>query len=243
MRSRFLLTVSASALLAGLGLTACGSSSTAGPAKAAGAAPASAAPVSAAPIAGQSAAPAAPAPAAVTPVAGQSATPARATAPGSATPAGATALTRSGGPQAAKCSAQNLKWTLTNLADASTDTKDPANAELVALNSGSDSCTLAGYPKLEFHVGKGPQALGVGKGTPAAVTLGAGRKAVIALRYSELNGKGPDSGNCLVTAESADVAAPGDATVVRVPVVDRSGKPAQITICGDEVRMSPPVAQ
>ncbi|MFF7632976.1 DUF4232 domain-containing protein [Kitasatospora sp. NPDC008050] len=249
MRTRFLLTVSASALLAGLGLTACGSSSAAAPAKAGGAAPVSAtpvsaAPVSAAPIAGQSAAPGSATPGSTTPVAGQSATtPARSTAPTSATPAGATAPTRSGGPQGAKCAAQNLKWTLTNLADAGTTTKDPANAELVALNSGSDSCTLAGYPKVEFHVGKGPQALGVGTGTPAPVTLGAGRKAVIALRYSELNGKGPDSGNCLVTAGSADVTAPGDETVVRVPVVDQSGKPAQITICGDEVRMSPPVAR
>ncbi|MFI9273364.1 DUF4232 domain-containing protein [Kitasatospora sp. NPDC052896] len=204
------MTVSVSALLAGLGLTACGSSSTAGPPKAGGAAP-----VSAAPIAGQSAA-----------------------------PAMAMASTGSGDPQAAHCRTQNLRWTLTLLTDASTSTKDPANAELVAADPGSDSCTLAGYPKLEFHVGKGPQALGVGKGSPAPVTLGAGKKAVIALHYSELNGKGPDSGNCVsVTASSADVAAPGDSTEARVPVVDQNGKPAEITICGDEVRLSPPVAR
>jgi hypothetical protein len=219
MRSRFLLTVSVPVLLAGFGLTACSSSSTANPPKAGGAAP-----VSAAPIAGQSAAPAA--------------------APAAASfAAGTTASTGSGSSQAAKCRTQHLKWTLTRLTDAGTTAKDPANAELVAVNSGSHSCTLAGYPKLEFHVGKGPAAFGVGKGSPAPVTLGAGKKAVIALRYSELNGKGPDSGNCLVTASSADVAAPGDSTEVQVPVVDQSGKPAEVTICGDEVRMSPPVAR
>ncbi|MFB7666456.1 DUF4232 domain-containing protein [Kitasatospora sp. NPDC056138] len=219
MRSRLLLTVSVSALLAGLGLTACSSSSgsTAGPPKAG-----EAAPVSAAPVAGRSAAPAG----ATAPVSAQATTP-----------------TDSGGPQAAKCRTQNLKWTLTRLTDAGTDTKDPANAELIAVNSGSGSCTLAGYPKLEFHVGKGPQALGVGKGSPAPVTLGAGRKAVIALRYSELNGKGPDSGNCSVTAGTADVTAPGDSTEARVPVTDQHGKPTEITICGDEVRMSPPVTR
>lgn len=76
------------------------------------------------------------------------------------------------------------------------------------------------------------------------MTLGAGKKAAIALRYSEMNGKGPDSGNCVsVTAGSAQAAAPGDSTEVRVPVVDQSGKPAEVTICGDTVRMSPPVAQ
>ncbi|MGK4578603.1 DUF4232 domain-containing protein [Kitasatospora sp. HPMI-4] len=211
------MTVSVSALLAGLGLTACSSSSTTSPPKADGAAPASAAPI-----------------------AGQSAAPAKATAPVSGV---TTESTGSGGSQTAKCRTQHLRWTLTRLADSGTGAKDPANAELVAVNSGSDSCTLAGYPKLAFHVGKGPEALGVGKGSPAPVTLGAGKKAVIALRYSELNGKGPDSGNCQVTASAADVTAPGDSTGVRVPVVDQNGKPAEITICGDEVRMSAPVAR
>ncbi|MDH6124848.1 DUF4232 domain-containing protein [Kitasatospora sp. GP82] len=215
MRSRYLLTVSLSALLAGLGLTACSSSPTANPPKADGAVP-----ISAAPIAGQSAAP----------------------APASSA-AGTTAPTGNGSSKAAKCGTRNLRWTLTRLTDAGTSAKDPANAELVAVNSGSHSCTLAGYPKLEFHVGKGPEVDGVGKGSPAPVTLGAGKKAVIALRYSELNGKGPDSGNCLVTASTADVAAPGDSTGVQVPVVDQSGKPTEVTICGDEVRMSPPVAR
>ncbi|GAB2713290.1 DUF4232 domain-containing protein [Kitasatospora kifunensis] len=247
MRSRFLLTVSVSTLLAGLGLAACGSSSssTASPPKAGVAAPVtglSAAPVSTPPATGQPAAPVSAAP-----IAGQSAAPARATAPVSAAPTGATGATGSTGPggsQTAKCRTQSLKWTLTRLTDASAGTRDPANAQLVAVNSGSDSCTLTGYPKLEFHLGKGPEALGVGQGSAAPVTLGAGKKAVIALRYSEFNGKGPDSANCvLVTAGSAEVAAPGDDTVVRVPVVDQGGKPAEITICGDEVRMSPPVAQ
>lgn len=216
MRSRFLLTVSVSVLLAGLGLTACGSSSTANPPKAAPVAP-----LSAAPIAGQSGAPAS-----------------------ASSAAGITAVKSSDSPQASKCLTQNLRWTLTRLTDAGTDTKDPANAELVAVNSGTRSCTLAGYPKLEFHLGKGPQAVGVGKGSPAPVMLGAGTRAVIALRYSEFNGKGPDSGNCVfVTASAAEVAAPGDSTGVRVPVVDHSGKPAEVTICGDEVRMSPPVAR
>ncbi|MFJ2577167.1 DUF4232 domain-containing protein [Kitasatospora aureofaciens] len=138
-----------------------------------------------------------------------------------------------------------MRWTLTRLTYEGTGAKDPANAELVAVNAGSQSCTLAGYPKLEFYLGKGPQAEGVGKGSPAPVTLGAGKKAVIALHYSEMNGKGPDSGNCnpLVTAGTADVAAPADSTGVRVPVVDQSGKPAEVTICGQEVRMSPPVAR
>lgn len=53
----------------------------------------------------------------------------------------------------------------------------------------------------------------MGKGSPAPVTLGVGKKAVIALRYSEFNGKGPDTGTCvLVTAGAADVVAPGDST-------------------------------
>ncbi|WP_344638783.1 DUF4232 domain-containing protein [Kitasatospora cystarginea] len=217
MRSRFVLTVSLSALLAGLGLTACSSSSTASPPKAGGVAP-----VSAVPVAGQSAAPAS-----------------------ASVAAGITASTGSGSSQTAKCGTRNLRWTLTRLTDAGASEKDPANAELVAVNSGSHSCSLAGYPKLEFHMGKGPEAVGVGKGSPAPVMLGAGKKAVIALHYSELNGKGPDSDNCgpMVTAGSADVAAPGDSTGVRVPVVDQSGKPAEVTICGDEVRMSPPVAR
>ncbi|GAA1235472.1 hypothetical protein GCM10009665_27050 [Kitasatospora nipponensis] len=145
---------------------------------------------------------------------------------------------------AAACTTQNLRWTLTRITDPATGVRDPANAELVAVNAGSLSCTLVGYPKLEFHVGKGPQAVGVGKGRPAAVTLEAGKGAVIALSYSELNGKGPDSGACVsVTAGAADVAAPGDGTTVRVPVVDQRGRPAQVTICGDEVHMSPPVAR
>ncbi|MFB7668191.1 DUF4232 domain-containing protein [Kitasatospora sp. NPDC056138] len=225
------MTVSVSALLAGLGLTACSSSSgsTPNPPKAGGAAP-----VSAAPVAGQSAVPV---PAA--PIVGRSAAPVSA-----ASAAGITAATGSDSSQASKCSTQNLKWTLTRITDPGTGAKNPANGELIAVNSGSHSCILAGYPKLEFHLGKGPEADGVGNGNPAPVTLGAGKKAVIALRYSEFNGKGPDSDNCVfVTASSADVAAPGDSTGVRVPVTDQNGKPAEITICGDEVRMSPPVAR
>ncbi|MFC6594608.1 DUF4232 domain-containing protein [Kitasatospora paranensis] len=158
--------------------------------------------------------------------------------------AGITAAADSGSAPAPKCPARDLKWTLTRLTEAGATTKDPANAELVAVNSGSRGCTLAGYPKLEFHLGKGPQADGVGQGNPAPVVLGTGRKAVIALRYSEFNGKGPDSDNCVfVTAGAAEVTAPGDSTEVRVPVVDRNGRPAEITICGDVVRMSPPAAR
>lgn len=153
MRSRFLLTVSATALLAGLGLTACGPSSTANPSKAAGAAPVSGAPAPAAPAS------AAPVPAA--PIAGRSSAPVAAS---SAT--GIPTAPGSGSSSAPKCSAQSLRWTLTRLTDAGTDAKDPANAELVAVNSGSQSCTLAGYPKLEFHLGKGPQALGAGTAAP-----------------------------------------------------------------------------
>lgn len=222
MRSRSLLTVSVPVLCAGLGLTACSSGSTASPPKTAAVAP-----VSVVPVAGQSGAPAA--------------------APSAAPSTGAVTTARSSdSSQAPKCSTQDLRWTLTRLTDAGTGTgaKDPANAELVAVNAGTRSCTLTGYPKLEFHLGKGPQATGVGTGSPAPVALGAGTKVVIALRYSEFNGKGPDSGNCVfVTAGAAEVAAPGDGSGVRVPVVDRSGKPAEITICGNEVRMSPPVTR
>ncbi|MFE5588245.1 DUF4232 domain-containing protein, partial [Kitasatospora sp. NPDC056531] len=200
------MTVSLSALLAGFGLTACGSGSTANPPTAGGTSP-----VSAAPDAGRSSASAA------APSAAPSASP-------STTPpvGGSTATADSGGSHIAKCRTGELRWTLTRFTGEGTGAKDPANAELVAVSSGSQSCTLAGYPKLEFHQGKGPQADGVGTGSPAPVTLGAGRKAVFALRYSEMNGKGPDSGNCnpLVTAGAAEVAAPGDSAVVRVPVVD-----------------------
>ncbi|WP_052390107.1 DUF4232 domain-containing protein [Streptomyces sp. NRRL B-24484] len=216
MRSRSLSTISVSVLLAGLGLTACGSGSTDDPPKAAGGAP-----VSAALLAGR-------------PEARASASPL----------AGATATAAPGGSPAPPCSPEDLRWTVVRLTDAATDTRDPANAELVAANSGPGSCVLAGYPTLEFHLGKGPQAVGVGTGSPAPVTLGAGRKAVIALRYSEFNGKGPDSGNCVfVTASAAQVVAPGTDTVVRAPVVDRRSRPTEITICGDEVRMSPPTAR
>ncbi|WP_145908993.1 DUF4232 domain-containing protein [Kitasatospora viridis] len=212
--------VSVPALLAGLSLTACGADSTAGPAKAAAPAPVSSAPVPAAPIAAQPAAPA---------------------AASSASPTGSTGST---GARQANCLTRNLKWTVTLLADAAPDTKDPANAELVAVNSGAQSCVLAGYPTLEFHVGKGPQAVGAGKGNPAPLTLAPGKQAVLALHYSEFNGKGPDSANCVsVTADSADVTAPGDNTAGRAPVVDQHGKPAQITICGDHVLMGAPVAR
>lgn len=217
MRSRSLSTISVSVLLAGLGLTACGSGSAAAPPK-----PAGAAPVSAAPIVGRS-------------------EPRTSVSP----PAGTAAAAGSSGSQTLpRCSAQDLRWTVVRLTEAAADEKDPANAELVAVDSGSRDCVLAGYPTLEFHLGKGPEATGVGKGSPAPVTLGVGKKAVIALRYSEFNGKGPDTGNCvLVTAGAADVVAPGDSTEVRAPVVDRAGRPTQVTICGDEVRMSPPVAR
>ncbi|WP_441249010.1 DUF4232 domain-containing protein [Kitasatospora sp. McL0602] len=230
MRSRFLLTASVPLLLAGLGLTACSSSSTTNPPKAGSAAPVSAPPVGTQPANQPGTQPA------TQPVVQTSATPVAA--------AGITTPKGSDGSPAAKCSTANLKWTLTRITEPDAGTKDPANAELVAVNSGPHSCTLAGYPKLEFHLGKGPQADGVGKGTPAPVMLGAGKKAVIALRYSEMNGKGPDSGNCvLVTTSSAIVTAPGESTEVRVPVVDQHGRSTEVTICGDEVRMSPPVAR
>ncbi|MFD9125641.1 DUF4232 domain-containing protein [Kitasatospora sp. NPDC059571] len=215
MNSRNLVAASLTALLAGVGLTACGSGPATGPAKAAG--PAT---VSAAPLAGRTAAPTAAAP-------------------------GVTVATGSGGPKAPACAARDLRWALTRLTDAGTGTKDPANAELVAVNSGSHGCTMAGYPRLEFHLGKGPEAVAVGKGSPAPVTLAAGRKAVFALHYSEMNGKGPDSDSCnpSVTAEAGEVAAPGESTLARVQVLDQHGKPARITVCGDEVRMSPPVGR
>ena len=216
MRSRFVLTVSVSVLMAGLGLTACSSSSTAIQSK-----PGGATAISAAPVTGPSTA-----------------------APSGSPATGAPTPTKSGSSEAAKCRTQNLKWTLTRLADAATNAKDPAQAELVVVNSGSHSCTLAGYPKLAFDVGKGPNAYGVGKGTPAPVTLGVGKQAVIALRYSEINGKGPDSGNCVGTGgDTAHLAAPGDSAEAQVAVVDQSGKPAAIIVCGTEVRMSPPAAR
>lgn len=222
MRSRFLLTVSVSAVLAGFGLTACGSDDSADPPKAAGSAT-----VSAAPTTGRS----------TTPTSDPSAS-------SISSPSGAASDPT--GSSSAKCRATELKWTLTRLGSGGGDgTADAPNAELVAVNSGSRSCILAGYPKLEFHQGKGPQATGVGKGSPAAVTLGPGKGAVIALRYSEMNGKGPDSGNCnpLVTASAAEVTAPGGGAAVRVLVVDQGGKPAEVTVCGQEVRMSPPLAR
>ncbi|MET8630910.1 DUF4232 domain-containing protein [Kitasatospora sp. NPDC004669] len=115
-------------------------------------------------------------------------------------------------------------------------------AELVAVNSGPHSCSLAGYPKLEIRMDKGSRAHGAGQGSPAPVTLDTGRKAVIDLRYSEMNGKGPDT-ECPATASPADVAAPGDSATVRVPMVDQNAKPTKDTICGAEVRMSAPVAR
>jgi hypothetical protein len=149
-----------------------------------------------------------------------------------------TPSTGSGSPQAqaAKCRTQDLKWTLTVFTGPSETEQE--YAELVAVNSASHSCTLAGYPKLQFHQGHGPKADGVGKGSPAPVTLGTGRKAVIALHYAQFNGKGGDCGN-----SAAEVTAPGDSTTVRVPVVDPSGKPAELTICSNEVPMNPPAAR
>ncbi|MFJ9605848.1 DUF4232 domain-containing protein [Kitasatospora sp. NPDC101176] len=239
MRSRSLSTVPLAALLAGLGLTACGSGAgpgaAAGPPKAEGAAPVSGAAVPAAPLAGQSTTTASAAPASPTPVSAPTAAPSSAPT--------ATAPTADGAPQDGECRAEELRWTLTRLT--ATADHDPANAELVALNSGSHGCTLAGYPKLEFHLGKGPQATGAGRGGPVALALGPGKRAVFALRYSEMNGKGPDSGNCnpLVTAGAAEVTAPGGGAEVRVPVVDQAGKPARVTVCGQEVRLGPPVAR
>ncbi|MFE2412589.1 DUF4232 domain-containing protein [Kitasatospora sp. NPDC059408] len=144
----------------------------------------------------------------------------------------------------ANCRAADLTWTLTLLTAEGTTAPDPANAELAAVNSGTRPCALAGYPKLELHRGKGPQARGSGEGRPAAVTLGAGRAAVFALRWPGTDGKGT-SGTCTprVTTATATVAAPGEAAAVRVPVTDRSGRPAEATVCGPEVRMSPPVTR
>jgi hypothetical protein len=209
MHARLLLTVSVSALLAGLGLTACsaGQPKTSGPATAVS----------------QPADP----------------TPGGSTTPTFDPPTNATTpSTGSGSPQAqaAKCRTQDLKWTLTVFPGPSL-TEDEY-AELVAVNPSSHACTLAGYPKLAFHQGRGPKADGVGKGSPAPLALGAGSKAVIALHYAQFNGKGGDCGN-----STADVTAPGDTTTVRVPVVDPRGKPAEVTICSNEVPMSPPAAR
>ncbi|MEU9075513.1 DUF4232 domain-containing protein [Kitasatospora sp. NPDC048538] len=180
------------------------------------------------------------------PLAGQS-TAAPTGRPGTPATTGATTGSGpgSGGPQDGRCRGEELTWTLTRLTAEGSADRDPANAELVALNSGSHACTLAGYPRLEFHLGKGPKATGAGRGGPATLALGPGKRAVFALRYSEMNGKGPDSGNCnpLVTAGAAEVTAPGGGAEVRVPVVDQAGKPARVTVCGQEVRISPPTAR
>ncbi|AUG75921.1 hypothetical protein CFP65_1003 [Kitasatospora sp. MMS16-BH015] len=221
MRSRLYLSLSAAALLlAAPALTACSSSADSTPKAAA---PAAAAPSSGAPAAAAPGAAAAPV----------SAGPVAAAAPS----AGAAGT----GAQTAKCTSAHLKWTVTRITNPAADTPNPPNGRLTVTNTGSQSCTFTGYPKLAFHLGKGPEADGVGKGDPAPLTLAAGRQAVIDLSYSELNGKGPDSANCvLTTTGSAQVTAPGETTEVRVPVTDQSGKPTDITICGDTVRMGTP---
>ncbi|BAJ26449.1 MULTISPECIES: DUF4232 domain-containing protein [Kitasatospora] len=144
----------------------------------------------------------------------------------SATGAGKGGATGSASAQAAgsaKCTAKDVKLTVTGPNDRATQ-QSSALAELRAQNTSGKACTLTGFPgvRLADDQGKSAPLDAVRQKETAAgtVTLSPGKSAVAQLLYSNVNFEGSASGRlvCPVTGTKVAVILPDTTEQVQVPV-------------------------
>ncbi|MFH8347237.1 DUF4232 domain-containing protein [Streptomyces sp. NPDC018045] len=138
----------------------------------------------------------------------------------------------------ASCTTADLKWKVTVLKKKPRSTH--REGRLSAVNTGASECVFRGFPALLVHVGKGPEAGGVGHGRARAVSLPSGKGVVVDLRYRGAPRERPSQDDCLVSDGAAEVAAPRDTKGTRVQVWDERGERARLDVCGDVIRMGPP---
>lgn len=213
--TRLVLTA-ATALAAGLALTACGSGSS------------SSAAGSASPVASGTSAAASPSTGATT---GGST---------GATTGGSTGGSTGGtgtGAGAKHCTTAEVKLSVIG-PDAHASDQQPAAASIRAVNISGHSCSLTGYPgvRLADDQGKSSPIDAVRhEGAPVSpVTLAPGAQATAQLLYSDVNGQASASGRyvCPVTGSKVQIILPNTTTQVKVRVgggVDNG----TLDVCGD----------
>ncbi|MFH9425893.1 DUF4232 domain-containing protein [Streptomyces sp. NPDC017529] len=141
----------------------------------------------------------------------------------------------------ASCATKDLKWQVTVLEKKSGSLH--RDGRLSAVNTGGHECVFRGYPEFRVHVGKGPQADGVGHGRGRPVSLASGAGVVVDLRYRDAEKGAPYPADCLVSSGHAVVAAPRDADHgTAAPVRDEKGEEVDMDVCDDVVHMGPPRA-
>ncbi|UQA95157.1 DUF4232 domain-containing protein [Streptomyces halobius] len=138
----------------------------------------------------------------------------------------------------ADCTTKDLKWKLAVLKKKPHSTH--REARLTAVNEGPGACVFRGFPVFEVHVGKGPESDGKGRGQTMPIDLRRGGTVTTSLRYKDSD-RGTPSAACMVSNDTAVVAAPRDTTGGRaIAARDETGGRARMTICEDTVWMSPP---
>ncbi|MFH8410009.1 DUF4232 domain-containing protein [Streptomyces sp. NPDC018019] len=140
----------------------------------------------------------------------------------------------------ASCTTKDLTWKVTVLKKKARSMH--REGRLSAVNTAARECVFRGYPDFVVHVGKGPEADGVGQGRARPVSLPSGKGLVVDLRYRDAEAGHPDPADCLVSNGRAVVAAPRDNRGTEVQVRDEKGRESRMDVCDDVIRMAPPRA-